>query len=381
MKKSLWEELCPNRGCVPSKLLIGYADVAHGIRHAKRHHITAEITEVDREQMFADVNAWIEAVDPRYESRFPDGLSLYRGEAYFVEDKVVAVGEEKLTAKNIVIATGTRSRPPMFSDFPVWTSENLFPFKHEVPKSIAIVGGGFIACEIGNFFHSIGVETTMLVRGGALLTQEDKTISKVFSEQYAKEVPTLFHTTIEQATYENAFKLILNKEGETAELQVDAVLYATGRIPNSESLQLSNTQIELDKRGFVVRDDNLETKVSGVYAAGDIGGKFQLQHASSYEVAYLVDRLVHGKNGEIEFPAMPHAVFSEPEVASVGITEQQVEEEGLCDDLVIIEVDWKTSARMLSWRVDYPLTKLIVSKKDFSIIGTTEKCLSPHSSL
>ena len=336
---------CPNRGCVPSKLLIGYADVAHRIEQASRHHITAKISDIDRQQIFNDVNARIEAVDPRYEYRLPEALSLFRGQAFFASNKVIEVNGEQLTAENIVIATGARSRPPTLpegtsEDLPVWTSDDLFPFKQTLPKSIAIVGGGFIACELGNFFHSIGIETTMLVRGLQLLPQEDQSIAEIFSKEFSKHVPTSFNTTIQKLSYDNSFSLTLSKFDEETQIEVDALLYATGRIPNSETLQLDNTDIKVNSRGFVERNrSTMETAVSGVYAAGDIAGDFQLQHAASFENAFLIEKLVKGSDRSHTIPLMPHAVFTEPEVASVGVTEQQLEAEGAKQDYIIVQCD------------------------------------------
>ena len=135
---------CPNRGCVPSKLLIGYAEAARRVREAGRHFISAKIDRIDIERMIAETNGWIEGVDGRYEGRLPEGADLYRGTGRFVADHVVEVNGERLTAPRIVIATGTRPRPAPFPEVPAWTSDDLFPLKGNIPRSITIVGGGFI---------------------------------------------------------------------------------------------------------------------------------------------------------------------------------------------------------------------------------------------
>ncbi len=371
---------CPNRGCVPSKLLIGYADVARRIHEASRHHISATIDEIDTEQIFKNLNDWIESVDPRYESRFPENLTFIRGEASFLSNDSVTVNGKILTAPKIVIGTGARSRPSAFPDLAAWTSDDLFPFKHKIPQSIAIVGGGFIACELANFFHSVGIATTLLVRRDQLLPAEDQTISGIFKKEFSEFVPTRFNTTIEDASYaDDEFTLTLkDPEGEST-LKVDALLYATGRIPNTESLKLENTDIQLDKRGFIERDEYLETAAKGVYAVGDVGGTYQLQHAASFEANYLLGSFLNGRDVAIPAPLMPHAVFTDPEIAAVGVTEQGLEKSGInLDDVVIVETNWKSSARALSWRLEYPLTKLIVRKSDYAILGC--HMIGPESS-
>ena len=374
---------CPNRGCVPSKLLIGYADVAKRIQEASRHHISATIEEINLAKIFEDLNQWIEDVDPRYESRFPDTLSLYRGEGKFLENKIIEVNGEKLTAETIVIGTGARPRPAAFPDLPTWTSDNLFPFKHTPPKSIAIVGGGFIACELANFFHAVGIKVTLLVRSNTLLPNEDQTISSIFREQFSEFVPTKFETTITDAKHDGSkFNLTLNEGSTTSQITVDALLYATGRIPNTDNLGTENTDIVLDKRGFIKRGSNLETAVPGVYAVGDVAGTYQLQHAASFETNHLVEQLINTKqktSSEILTPMMPHAVFTDPEIASVGITEQDLTKHGIStDEVVIVEEGWKSSARVMSWRIDYPITKLIIKKSDYSVIGC--HMIGPESS-
>ncbi len=375
---------CPNRGCVPSKLIIGYADVAKRIQESARHHITASIESIDLKQIFTDLNTWVEKVDPRYESRFPEDLTLYRGHGKFVSNKVVEItnnqGTEQITADKIVIATGARSRPADFQQLPVWTSDDLFPFPHAIPKSIAIVGGGFIACELANFFHSVGIKTTLIVRSNKLLPAEDQSISAIFKSEFSEFVPTKFQTTITDANYENsAFTLTLQNEEGQSELQVDALLYATGRIPNTESLGLENTDIKTSKRGFIERNDNLETDVAGVFATGDVGGSYQLQHAASFEVNHLLENFLTDTSTPISAPLMPHAVFTDPEIASVGVTEQDLEKNGISpDDVVIVETNWNSSARALSWRIQYPRTKLIVRKSDYSILGC--HMIGPESS-
>lgn len=374
---------CPNNGCVPSKLLIGYADVAKRIKEASRHHISASIDHIDLEQIFKNVNHWVDRVDPRYESRLPENLSLYRGEAKFIENKIIQVNGEKLSAEQIIIGTGARPRPADFSHLPTWTSNDLFPFKHEIPKSIAIVGGGFISCELANFFQAVGINVTLLVRGNTLLSNEDKTISAIFKEQFSEFVTAKFDTTITDAKHDGKkFHLSLDEDSKQTEITVDALLYATGRIPNTDNLDIENTDIILNKRGFIERDAKLETAVKGVYAIGDVAGTYQLQHAARFETNHLVESLIKAPNEtkpEITFPMMPHAVFTDPEIAAVGITEQDLDRNDISrDDVVIVETNWKSSARLLSWRLEYPITKLIVKKSDYSIIGC--HMIGPESS-
>jgi mycothione reductase len=350
-------------GCVPSKLLIGYAEVARQIKEADRFFIDAEIKNIDVEKMFAATNQWISQVDPRYEDRLPDSVDLYRGHARFLNNEEISVNGETLCAEKIVIATGSRSSPTgQKSEYPVWTSENLFPLSRP-PKSITIVGGGYIACELGSFFHAVGIDTQLIVRGDRLLKLEDTEISDIFTREFSGQVPTLFNTSMENVTWTgDQFNIQLSdREGLSSQRSSDALLFATGRVPNTDELGIEHTDLLLDNKGFLEVDDNLQTSVQGIYAAGDVAGNYMFQHAASFEVSYLAKKLLENETGAINYGMMPHAVFSEPEVAGVGETEQSLESKKI--DYIKVVEPWSGSARALAMKVEYPRTKLLVSRQ------------------
>ncbi len=365
IEKDLLGGTCPNRGCVPSKLLLGYAEAAQRVREAGLHHIEASINEIDVAQVFKETNEWSSQVDSRYESRLPDNVTLYRGAGSFRDDHTVEVNGELLSAGQIVIATGARPRPAPYPELPVWTSEDLFPLKGSVPSSITIVGGGFIATELAHFFSAVGIKTTLLVRGERLLPGEDAEISQIFTEEFSKKVSVRLKTSIVDAGYDGSqFTMGLN-DGSTH--QSEALLYAIGRIPNTDHIGLEKTGIETDQGGFIKRDSRLQTKIPGVYAIGDVAGKYQLQHAAGFEVHYLRQILLKGHDEDFNEGAMPHAVFTNPEIASVGLTEEEAQQQGL--PYVAVTEDWLASARAMSTKLTYPRTKLIIRRETFEILG------------
>ena len=356
---------CPNNGCVPSKLLIGYAETARRIEESSRHYISAKTEHIDLEKIFSETNDWIGGVDERYEKRLPDNVDLYRGTGRFIDNYIVEVGEHKLTAPKIVIGTGTRPRPTPYPDLPAWTSNDIFPFKREIPTSITIVGGGVIAVELANFFSAVGIKTTILVRGNRLLPTEDHDISDRFREEFSKKATIRFNTTIQNAKHsDNQFTLELSDESTHNSA---ALLYATGRISNADRLNLGSTSIETTDKGYIKRNDHLESTVPGVYVIGDAAGQHQLQHAAAYDVHYLRQKLIKGSIEPISYGYMPHAVFSDPEVAAVGITEEQAIKNGTPH--IVVTEDWLSSARAMSTRLNYPFTKLIVNSETYEILG------------
>ena len=360
---------CPNTGCVPSKLLIGYAEAARRVREAHRHFIKVSIESIDLERIFKEVGDWVKGVDPRYEERVTsvEGLDLYRGQGRFVSNKVLEVDGVQLEGKTIVVAVGTRPRPVPYEG--VWTNENLFPLQEKVPQSITFVGGGFIACELANFFEAVGIKTRLLVRGQRLLPMEDEEIGEIFQEQFTKNVPTSFGTSITslEKTAEGFQMELTQADGSKEAHQSEQVLFAIGRVPNSDDLGIENTDLQLDKRGYLIVHENLQTNVEGIYGAGDIARRYQLQHVASYDIHYLRQRLLKGEEAAINYGMVPHAVFTDPEIAAVGATEKELQETGT--PYVKVVTDWLSSARAMSTRLDYPRTKLLVNPNDYRILG------------
>ena len=376
IEKSKLGGTCPNRGCVPSKLLIGYAHVATAIKEAKRHFIDATINHVDIQKIFETTNNYVAQIDSRYQSRFNENVTVYKGEAHFISNNVVSVNNQHLTSNTIVIATGTK--PIVAPHEKAWTSDDIFPLEGALPKSISIVGSGFIACELANFFAGVGIKTTLLVRSQRILGNEDNDISSIFKEEFSKKVNVLFDTSIKEINHENdQFNLLLiNKEEQESKHQSDALLYATGRVSNADSLALENTTITLNERGYIKRDDFFETSAKGVYVVGDAAGEHMLQHAAAYEVNHLGRILLEECKEALHFQYMPHAVFTDPEIASVGITEQKAKETNIT--YVTTTTNWLASAKAMSTRLKYPRTKFIVNPHTYEILGC--HLIGPESS-
>jgi dihydrolipoamide dehydrogenase len=366
---------CANRGCVPSKLLIGYADVIRSIQDSKRHHIQSEIKSIDIEKIFSQNNEFIDGVDDEYSSMLNENVKLFRGTGSFVSDNVVKVGNSTITAEKIVIATGTSPKKAPTQN--AWTSDDIFPIKN-IPKSITIVGAGFIACELANVFDALGITTKLLARGDKLLSNEDEDISKTFTDEFCKKIDVEFNTTLKDAKQiDSTFHMILeNKDGGSKKHSSEVLLYAIGRESNAHTLELQNTSIKLDEKRFIKRDQFFETDAKGVYVVGDASGEHMLQHAAAYEMNHLYKLLFEDEKEPLEFKYMPHAVFSEPEVASVGITEHDAKEKNL--DVVISKTNWQASAKAKSMKLDYPFTKFIVDKNTYEILGC--HMIGPQSS-
>jgi len=367
---------CPNRGCVPSKLLIGYAHVARSIKESKRHFIDATIENINVKKIFEETNTYVSKIDSAYESRFNENVEIFRGAGSFLSNNTIKVNNEELSAPHIVIATGTRPIKPLHVK--AWSSDDIFPLEGNIPKSITIVGSGFIACELANFFDAVGVETKLLSRSQRILGNEDGDISEIFKEEFTKNVDVAFDTTIKSIDFkDNNFHLSLIKKDQTISTHIsEALLYATGRQSSADTLNLENTSIEIDDKGFIKRDELFETSAKGVYVVGDAAGEYMLQHAAAYEVNHLGKILLEDCKNPLEFKYMPHAVFTDPEVASVGMSEEKAKKSGI--EYVTSTTNWLASAKAQSTRLKYPRTKFIINPKNYEILGC--HMIGPESS-
>jgi dihydrolipoamide dehydrogenase len=375
IEKSKLGGTCSNRGCVPSKLLVGYAEVVRSIEESDRHYIKSNKDYIDIEKIFKQNNDFIASVDEDYKSMLNENVELFRGVGSFLSNNIVEVNGEKLTAPKIVIATGTSPKTPLIEN--ALTSDDVFPLS-KIPESISIVGGGFIACELANIFDALGVKTKLLVRGEMLLSNEDKDISKTFKDEFSKNIDIEFNTTIKDAVYGGSFFDITveNKDANTKTYTCEAILYATGRESNAKTLNLQNTTIKLDEKGFIKRDEFFQTDAQGVYVVGDAAGEYMFQHAASFEVNHLFKFLYEDENEPLRFKYMPHAVFSDPEIASVGMSEQEARDKDL--DFIVSKTDWLASVKAKSTKLTYPFTKFIVDKNTYEILGC--HMIGPQSS-
>jgi dihydrolipoamide dehydrogenase len=250
----------------------------------------------------------------------------------------------------------------------VWTSDDLFPLEGNPPESLLVIGGGFIGAEMSAFFAGIGTRTTLFARGERLLSHEDADIETVFQREFEEHVETHCHATLTDLAHDGSrFRATFDVHGEARVHEAERVLFAIGRVPNTDDLDLEATGLSTDPKGFLPVDDELETGVDGIYAAGDVSGRYMLQHAASYEIHYLRRKLLKHEEGPIDEGQIAHAVFSHPEVAAVGSTEEQLVEKGV-PHIAVLE-DWQASARAMALRVDYPRVKLLVSPRDYSILG------------
>jgi mycothione reductase len=365
---------CLNRGCIPSKMLVHVADVARTIRRAHLFGIDGRIERVDWpaiiKRVFSDIDAEATAIEAGNEAA--ERIAVFKGEARFVGPKVLEVDGHRQSADQIVIAAGTRPSIPRIDGLdavPFHTSDDIMRISDQ-PLRLAILGGGFVAAELGHFFGSLGTDVTFVVRGPLLLDDEDEDVSRRFTEVFRRRFDVAPAINVERARAETGQIILdLAGEGATRELRVDALLVATGRVPNTDRLAAEAAGLELDDDGFLQTDQYLRTRnVDGVWALGDIVGQYQLKHSANLEAAHVAHNLLNpDKLVAVDYHAMPHAVFASPQIGSVGLTEATARATGR--RFVVARYDYDETAYGASIEDHDGFVKVLADPETREILG------------
>ncbi|RME77907.1 dihydrolipoyl dehydrogenase [Candidatus Woesearchaeota archaeon] len=362
--------VCLNRGCIPSKMLIYPAEQIEAARNLEKFGAKAKIGKVYFKEIIERINATVseesEAIRKRYVAA--KNFDFYPYEARFISDKVLQVGNTQITARKIVLATGARPRIPDIEGLegtPFMTSTQALKNK-VLPKKLIVIGGGYIACELGAAYAMLGSEVEFIVRTD-LISHEDKDIREEFTKVFTKRHTVHLDSTPLKVEYKRKqFTLTYEHKGKRFKTKGDALLVAVGVVPNTDDLGLDKTRIRTNKRGFIEVDDYLETSVKGVYALGDVIGKFMFRHAANFQGEYLFEnlykRIIPRK---IKYPPMPHAMFTQPEFAGVGVTEDELIKLNKVrgKDYVVGLNPYQKSAMGMARLSDHGFCKLIFDRK------------------
>ncbi|MDQ5870520.1 MAG: dihydrolipoyl dehydrogenase [Thermoproteota archaeon] len=324
---------CLNRGCIPSKLLLLSADVAETIKKAHIFGINPNGFSIDFRKIVESVNTIIDNDSDRIKNAFKglDNPKLFSTECKFIGVKTLSCGsnKEELTAEKILIAAGSRPKIPDIkglNNTNYLTSNEALRLKKQ-PKVLTIIGGGYIACELAHFFGSLGTEIHIVQHKERLIPSEDQDVSKKITELYSKKYNLHLDCTAQSVLRKDSMYHIKTRNlfGNVIEIVSDQLLIAAGRTPNSDSLDLEKTGVKTNDKGYITTDDYLETNVKGIFALGDVIGRYQFKHSANLEAQYAYHNILNqNKKIAVDYTAMPHAIFCSPQVAGVGFTEQEL---------------------------------------------------------
>ncbi len=364
---------CLNRGCIPSKMLIHPADVAHTIKDAHRFDIIHNPQfSVDFAKLVNRISATVDGDSAKIENSYTKhpNIAYHHGTARFIDNYTVEINGEEITADKIFIAVGTRPSIPNIEGLagtPYMTSTEALR-NTKLPSSMIVIGGGYIACEIGYAYGALGTKTHFLVRS-TMLRNEDGEIAAEFNKSFARHHDVHFGSTPTKVEFKNhTFTVTYEQKGVQHTLSAESLLVATGITSNVDTLDIINTDIELMSGNFIKTNDHLETNVKGIYALGDCIGKYFFRHSVNFEGEYLFDQVFNNApRAPIVYPPVPHAVFTNPQVAGVGKTEEQLIQDGT--PYIIGLNPYKSSAMGMALLSESGFCKILFCKKTRRILG------------
>ena len=330
IEKSQLGGTCVNLGCVPKKFFVYASDFRHQFKIAQGYGWDVQ-SKLNWQKFIANKNKEITRLNSIYQKLLEDnGVEIVFGEAKLLDNNLVQVGEQIYKADKILLATGGKPFLPDIEGIELASiSDDMF-FLPELPKKAVVVGAGYIAVEFAGILNSFGVETTLIHRNENLLKTFDReTVAHLVSEMKKRGIAFELGCQIEKIQKQNESLLLQLNNGK--ETKTDLLLYAIGRKPNLDNLSLEKIGIELAKNGGISVDSFFQTTSANIYAIGDIINHINLTPVAIKQAVVVANHLFNNKSLTLNYQNLPTAVFSQPNLATVGLTEEEAEKQGEVD--------------------------------------------------
>jgi len=363
---------CLNRGCIPSKIIIRSAEVAELIRKSRLFGINSRISSIMFGKIISRASGIVDKDSKKIEQgmKLDKNVTLFKKEAKFVAERTLKVGSEVIKGNKVIVAAGTRPLIPKIDGLEgsgYITSDEALRLKKQ-PKSMTIIGGGYIAAELAHFYGALGTKISIIQRGRMLVPNEDEEISRRFTESFRKKHHVFTeHHGEKVAKKKNKFIVTLKNGKSGKKIASEQLLIAVGRIPNTDTLNVKKGNIETDERGFIKTNGYLETSAKNVWAFGDIAGKFLFKHSANLEAQCVYNNAVLGRKLRVDYTAMPHAVFSSPQIAGVGLRERDLIQKKI--HYAVGKFPYTKSGMGLALQDNEGFVKILVDKKTRKILG------------
>jgi len=379
--------ICLTRGCIPSKMLLYPAELVRTIERAGEFGIEVDIRKTSFETVmermrtiiYKDINMIRQGLSQS------ENIDYYPAVAEFVSPYTLKVGDETMTSKMIFLCTGSKPIiPPIkgLKEVGYLTSDTVLRM-NRLPESIAMVGGGYIAAEYGHFFSAMGSKVTIIGRNPQFLKQEEPEVSALGKKELEKDMTILTNHEVREAEKTSTGKkrlIAVNRENEEETvISADEILIATGRGPNTDVLHPERGGIDTDERGWIIVNEYLETSQPNVWALGDANGRHLFKHVANYESLVVYYNAVLKRNVKVDYHAIPHAVFTYPEIGSVGLREKEAIEKYGKDNVLIGIQRYEDTAKGEAMGVKGDFVKVIVEKGTMRILGA--HIIGPHASV
>jgi len=372
--------VCLNVGCIPSKAMITAAHFLHRLEHeAPEMGISASKVSVDMKKMVS----WKQSVCDRMAGGVEmllkgNKVEILKGEASFVSKEELKVtskeGTKSVRAKNFIIATG--SRPIQIPGFE-FDEKNILSSTgalaiDALPKKLVVIGGGYIGLEIGSYMSHLGVDVTVVeAMSDVLFGVVDKEAAQVVARKLKKNGVNIL-TNAKAKGYKKSksgFEVSVEVGGKTETLTADKILVTVGRKPNSDQANLKAAGVKVSEKGFIIVDPKRRTNVAGIYAIGDIAGNPMLAHKASYEGVLVAD-VIAGQNRVYDTKTVPAVIFTDPEIASCGLSEEEAKAQGY-QDLKVGKFPFAANGRAVSMMAADGFVKMIADSKTNVLLGCT----------
>lgn len=369
--------ICLTRGCIPSKILVHSADVVLAVRRARTFGVEAEITKIDFPRVMERMRAMVKAdMDPIRQSLMSiPTISYFHSVAEFTAPHQLSVGGKVITAPDIFLCTGSRPFIPPIEGLETTgylTSDTVLTLTR-LPESIVIIGGGYIAAEYGHFFAAMGSKVTIIGRNPRFLHEEEPEISSLAERELRKRLTILNdHEVLRIDRADGPGKKIVARSrsgNRDVEITAEEILVAAGRISNTDYLHPERGGIATDVRGWIIVNEYMETTQPGVWAFGDADGKFLFKHVANHEVAIAFFNAVLKKKIPADYHAVPHAIFTSPEIARVGLGEAEAMSRFGEENLLIGFSEYGLTAKGSAMDIENAFVKVIAEKATGRLLG------------
>ena len=367
---------CLNVGCIPSKALLSSSELYHQAKHQFGvHGINAEGLSVDVATMMKRKDGVIRKMARGIDYLIKkNNIEHFIGTGSIINSSEVEVDQgaqkKRLKTKRILIATGSKVSDLPFLDYDgstVLSSDNAIALD-QAPDSMIVIGGGAIGLELGSVWARLGTKVDIIESLPRIATIFDESVTQPLQELLQKQgIKFHLNTRVESAEKtKTGIKLTASKDNNKIELEAEKILIAVGRKPNTDNLEAAEIQIELDERGFIQIDANWQTNISGIYAIGDVVAGPMLAHKAEQEAIAVVERMA-GKAGQVNYSTIPWVIYTSPEVAAVGLTEQEAKDKGFEVSTGIFP--FQANGRAVAGAHSEGLAKIISNKKTDRVLG------------
>jgi glutathione reductase (NADPH) len=358
---------CVNVGCIPKKLLVYASEYGAAFEEAAGFGWTLAPGHFDWSQLIANKNREIERLNGVYGDLLTGaGARIIDGRAVLLDAHTVSVGAERLTAEYLLIATGSWPVVPSIPGAEHAITSNEAFFLKQLPQSVILVGGGYIAAEFAGIFHGLGVKVTQLYRGSLFLRGFDDDVRAKLAEEMRKRgVDLRFNTEV--SAIEKAGAGVRATLDNGAVLSADVIMYATGRAPNTRGIGLEQNGVKLDADGGVEVDSYSQSSQPNIYAVGDCTNRIMLTPVAIAEGQAVAETLFNHKPTAIDHTLVPSAVFSQPAIGTVGLTETQARQ---CrGEIDVYKSQFRPLRHTISGRDERAFLKLVVERKTDRVVG------------